>query len=413
MSQFSSCVAWATSWGGSWTLRARKTRWLGGLLVGTFLCYLIIMFYVDQNSGKGHPFGDFFALWSYAKIELSRPAPELYNFGTLHQAQVAMGMPANQQNPFPYPPSFLLLLWPLGFLPFYPAYVVWAGGTLLTYLIATCAGGRCKAAMVAALLLAPTTVICLVSGQSGFLVAALLVGGLQLVTHRPILAGILFGLLTYKPQFGMLVPVALVAAGQWRCIAATCATAAALIIATAAVFGSSVWVTWLEALPVYAAWFDRLTVASQHMPTVLTNLQMLGLPQDVARAGQIAAAAVAAILVWNTWRRPTHSLGVPVVLAATCLATPHAFIYDLPVLSSAVVLFAAHRLRSTASLFSSEIGVLVFALTFPVIMTLRGVHAPISTVAISLFLTLIFAPGKAMDRRMQDIGATAQTRAAG
>ena len=58
--------------------------------------------------------------------------------------------------------------------------------------------------MVATLLLAPTTTICLVAGQSGFLLAALLVGGLQLVARRPILAGILFGSLTYKPQFGVL-----------------------------------------------------------------------------------------------------------------------------------------------------------------------------------------------------------------
>ena len=149
------------------------------------------------------------------------------------------------------------------------------------------------------------------------------------------------------------------------------------------------------------------------MPTVMTNLQMLGFPQDLARTGQLAAAAVAAILVWRTWRRPSHPFGVPVVLAGTCLATPHAFIYDLPMLSSAVVLFAAHRLRSTASLFSFEIAVSVFVLTFPVTMTLRGVHAPVSTVAVSLFFVLFFGASKAVGKQMQDIGPIAQSASSG
>lgn len=193
-------------------------------------------------------------------------------------------------NPFPYPPHFLLIIWPFGFLPFYAAYAVWMGTTLLLYLLATCTGAGGEAAMVFTALLAPATTACLIGGQSGFFVAALLVGGLRLIPRRPILGGILFGLLTYKPQFGVLIPVALIAAGQWRCIAAACATTAALAIVTAGAFGVSIWETWWQALAEYAAWFDRETVANQFMPTVLTNLQMLGLPPGFARAGQSAAA---------------------------------------------------------------------------------------------------------------------------
>jgi hypothetical protein len=207
------------------------------------------------------------------------------------------------------------------------------------------------------------------------------------------------------------VPVALIAAGQWRCIAAACATTAGLIFVTTGALGLSIWETWWQALPEYAVLFDQ--AAPTHlMPTVLTNLQMLGVPKIIARGAQLAAALFAAAVVWRAWRCLPHSLAVPALLAATCLATPHAFIYDLPMLSSAVLLFAAHRLRSTGCLILPEIGVLIFVLAIPAIMSLRDVHAPISTVAIGLFLALIFAAGKTLGRQLEDIVITAETRAA-
>ena len=44
------------------------------------------------------------------------------------------------------------------------------------------------------------------AGQNGFLTAALIGGTLGLLERRPALAGVCLGLLTYKPQFGLLFP---------------------------------------------------------------------------------------------------------------------------------------------------------------------------------------------------------------
>ncbi len=386
--------------GWAWTPRDRKTAWLCTILIAAFLWFLVaaIHIQVDVEVGKPYLSGDFFALWSWAKIASNHPVAELYDAGKLHDAQLALGMLPLEQAPFPYPPTFLLMLWPLGFLSYGAAYAAWIGVTLPLCLLASCAGARGKAPMAVATLLAPTTAVCLVCGQSGFLLAALLVGGLRLLPRRPVLAGVLFGLLAYKPQFGILLPVALVAAGQWRCIAAACATTAGLVVVTVAAFGASMWETWWRALPVYAAWFYKVMVANPLMPTVLTNLQRLGASQGLARAAQVAAALAAGIVVWRAWRRLPHSLAVPALLAATCLATPYAFVYDLPMLSSAVFLFAAHRLRSTGSLVLSETVVLVMVLVIPVVMSFPDLHVPISTIAISLFLALILATGSAAER---------------
>ena len=53
-------------------------------------------------------------------------------------------------------------------------------------------------------------------GHNGFLTAALIGAGLLMLDRRPILAGILFGLMAYKPQFGVLIPLVLAATGRWR-----------------------------------------------------------------------------------------------------------------------------------------------------------------------------------------------------
>ena len=389
-----------------WTPPDRKTAWFCAILITLCLGFLIAGFWVDGSVSNPEPnfSGDFGALWSWAKIAFSHPAGELYDARKLHEAQVALGMAPQSEYPFPYPPTILLVLWPLRFLSYHAAYVAWVGVTLPLYLLAGCAGAQGQMPKLATMLLAPATTVCLVSGQSGFLLAALLVGGLRLLPRRPVLAGILFGLLTYKPQFGILLPLALVAARQWRCIAAACVTTVGLLLATIAVFGIAMWETWWRTLPGYAAWFYRVMAENQFIPTVLNNLQRLGVPQAPARAAQVAATLAAGIIVWRAWRKLPHSLAVPALLAAACLATPYAFVYDLPLLTSAVFLFAGYRLRSTASLVLPEVAVLVSVLVIPIVMAFRDCHLPISTVAVSLFLALIMSAGRGAERPGCDSG---------
>src|SRR6185437_7428179 len=61
-------------------------------------------------------------------------------------------------------------------------------------------------------------------------------GRLHQSRRRPVLSGILFGLLAYKPQFGLLIPVALLMAGQWRAISAAALTVIALMAVTTLAF---------------------------------------------------------------------------------------------------------------------------------------------------------------------------------
>src|SRR5581483_1453312 len=143
-----------------------------------------------------------------------------------------------------YPPHILLFIWPFGLLPYFPAYLLWCVLGVALYLLASTQLVRRNYLLFLAV--APGVAVCAFFGQNGFYTSALFLGGMMLLDRRPLLAGILFGILTVKPQIGYLLPIVLLLTGRWRTIAAACATAAALIAATTIWFGADIWVEYFE-----------------------------------------------------------------------------------------------------------------------------------------------------------------------
>ena len=371
-----------------WGIAERRTGLLCAVVLGVFISYLLLYLFVTVTRTRPYPFGDFFALWSYAKFAIAHPAADIYDPAKLHAAQVALGMNPANENPFPYPPTFLLFLWPLGFLPYGLAYGLWVGTTLLFYLWATLQS-RGRAPLLVTALVAPTTALAIISGQSGLLAGAFLIGGLRLIDRRPIIGGLLLGLLTYKPQLGILVPVGLAAAKQWRGIAAACVSTAILIVITSAAFGWTIWWVWISALPAYSRQFDAGSLAYNLMPTITANLQMLGATPTAARLVQAVAAFFTAIVIWQIFRNGATPLAIAALLAGTFLATPHAFVYDLPILTGAVIMTIGDRLQSDSAFDFGEIVILILALAFPAIIIWVGPHIPLSTVPELLLFGLI------------------------
>ncbi len=336
--------------------------------------------------------GDFHVLWSYARLMLVQPAADLYDVGRLHVFQVGLGMDPSRDFPFPYPPTFLLLVWPLGLLPLGQAYYAWIGLTYAAF-VWSVAGPRPNALVVLAILAAPVSTMGMIAGQSGFLSGALLIGGLRLIGTRPCLGGLLLGLLTYKPQFGLLVPVALVAAGAWRGIGTTACVILLLVALTTAMFGGSIWPDWLASLSGYSAWFAAKTDLLPLKPTVLANLALLGLPEAAAEALQLLAGGAMAVLVWFAFRRGVSSAAIGVLAAATVLANPHAFWYDLPPLTAAVLFLGAARLRGGQALRWWETLLMALMLCLPAAMLASGLP-------VSLPVLLAFAAWAAWQVRL-------------
>jgi Glycosyltransferase family 87 len=363
----------------------------------TAVCVFFMTAYVKitWESYKGQTpehlplYGDFFALWSYSKIGTLHPVAELYDFAKLHMSQIELGMDPDLKYPFPYPPTFIFLIWPLSLLQYDVGYQVWTLGTLALFVWVVRKTCSRRLFFSVAIIISPATTTTIFAGQSGFFAAALMTAGFRLAKSRPIVAGILLGLLSYKPQLGLLVPIALVAAELWVVIGAACVTVVVMAAAATLAFGWGIWQAWLSMLPAYADMFDAATIPLRARPTVLANLQMLGVSLPLARGAQGVVGVVVACFVWRCFRRDSGRLAAAALLVGTFLSTPHAFYYDLPMVLAGMVLFIEDRLETTATFGTAEILILALAIIFPVLMLLKDLPVPIGALSLLLLFGLI------------------------
>jgi alpha-1,2-mannosyltransferase len=245
-------------------------------------------------------------------------------------------------RPWVYPPSYLLLLLPFGRLGFMTSYVLFQLATAAALAASIAVGDdrdrQTRWMIAAGALLCPASSINAASGQNAFLIAALLIGGVRLMKDRPLLAGVVFGLLSIKPQLAIMAPIALIAAGRWRTLSSAAATALALMVASALVIGVDPWIIWLQQtlgalVAPSAKWIEygRMWGCS-----VWTCAVLLGAPPALASILQLAASLFSVVAVAVAFRRPlSQPIRIAVLLAATCLAAPHWSPYDAIMLTIA------------------------------------------------------------------------------
>jgi len=252
-------------------------------------------------------------------------------------------------RPWAYPPSFLVLLLPfagLGFLGSYVAFQLATGALLARALLASTAAP--SPILLVAVLACPASAINAIDGQAVFLVAALIVGGFGLLERRPFLGGLVLGLLTFKPQFCILVPIALIAAGQWRALLASGVSALAMMIASGMIFGWDLWLRWFPLIIENFVSPSEKWIAYGRMwgHSVYACAVLLGVPARLASWVQLLAMLAATISVVIAFRsRLGTREKTAVFLAATVLAAPHSGPYDVTLL----VIAAAFWLMSRAA----------------------------------------------------------------
>jgi alpha-1,2-mannosyltransferase len=247
-------------------------------------------------------------------------------------------------HPWLYPPHFLLLLLPLGLLSFGVSYFTFIAITLAALCIviwAFAGSGNAARLQLGSLLLCPAAAITATVGQNAFLTAALLLAGFRVLERSRVLGGSLLGVLTIKPQFWLMTPVALIAGGEWRALLSAGITALALLVATAAVFGLDTWQKWFltAVIPprdVYQSWLEWGRMAGQ---SVYTCARVLGASDGLANAAQAIAALLAGSCVFWVFRCPFPSdVRLIVLLSATLVAAPHVSPYDTVLVAIAATL---------------------------------------------------------------------------
>jgi alpha-1,2-mannosyltransferase len=332
---------------------------------------------------------DFVNTWVGAKLALSGdPAQffEPHSYNTLLKEYFGPNYPLHIWS---YPPHFLLFTWPFGFLPYMSAYILYSAPGLILYLWVVSDGQR-RADHLVLLVLAPAVTVNIWSGQTGFLLTALLVGGLIQLDRRPVLAGVLFGMLTIKPQLGVLLPLMLLLTGRWRTIAAAAATTAALLAATTIAFGPQVWTAYVnDAMPmqtkVVADGFSHYMV---HMPTAFMNAKTAGLSLTAAIGIQVVVSAITvAAVTWTFWRRRDGDLSNALLVTAVFTVTPYAFNYDMVVFGWVMIMLLE---RSDNEPLDYWLMLAVWAVPFLTVPMGMSVVLPISFLPILAFGIRLF-----------------------
>ena len=337
---------------------------------------------------RGYPLGhDFVNTWMSGRAALGGHPADWFDVHVYNQAvRLLFGLP----KIFPlynwsYPPDILLFTWIFGLLSYLPAWTLWSVTGFAVYYFAAAQNER-RLDRLIFLAAWPAATVNLFAGQNGFFTAALMIGGLTQTEKRPILAGVLFGLLTLKPQLGLLLPLMLLLTRNWRCMAAATLTTLTLIALTTALYGAGVWEAYFHvAVPAQNHVFEMLSGrAAIALPTPFMNARALGAPIDVAWLIQFPVSVVAlAAAIWTYWRRRDPTLSCALLITATFLVTPYAWAYDMIVFGWVITKLHA---RSDNQLLDELIVLGVWAL--PIISD----PYPLSGIpAFSLFLMLLMA----------------------
>lgn len=300
------------------------------------------MFFVDANariSGDGRQSLeiDFFVFWGAAKLAAAGMPIEAFNPDSLREAA---GISGDGWIPWAYPPAFLLALMPLAFLGFKAAWMAFGLVSITAIFLATrpLIGGRLHLLCIAAL--APAFAPALLMGQTSTLWAAGLVAALvALKNDRMILAGFFFGLLTFKPQMGLLIPVALIAMGAWRSVFAAALTSAMMMGIATLAFGWAYWPGWLDMTALHSETVRGSIASVVLMVSPYSLLAGLGIPEQVALNLQLPITVFAATAVFVVWRRPHVSFDAKsaVLITAILLASPYLWFYETALLAPAAL----------------------------------------------------------------------------
>jgi Glycosyltransferase family 87 len=292
---------------------------------------------------------DFLNFWMYGRAAwLPDPGrfydPHIYN----EMVTAFLGTHYPGQN-WSYPPSIMLIAAPFGRLNYFPALLCWTvlGVGIFVWVVRRYADDR---RLLIVFLCSPAAVYCLISGQSSFLTAAMLLTIVSCADRKPVLAGVLIGLLSLKPQLGLLFPVMLAASGRWRVFIAAAITTILIIAATAAAFGPQVWIDFVsQGIPAQnLVLVDSDRVRTPMYPTIFMNVRGAGASYAGAMTVQAYFSVLAAGLVFFAYRFRKNAdpqLQSALFFASSVCVVPYLLSYDTLTISClAALLLAAGKL---------------------------------------------------------------------
>jgi arabinofuranan 3-O-arabinosyltransferase len=325
----------------------------------------------DEN-GLGIP-TDFVNVWSAGRLVLDGHPALAYDWDIQKRVQLAvLGQGYEGNFAWHYPPPFLFVAAALAHFPYATAFLGWAALSFVPYLAAMRAIiGRNFGFLLAAAF--PVVFTNVLVGQNGFLTASLIGGTLVLMPRWPVLSGICLGLLSYKPQYGLLFPLVLIAASQWRVFCAAGATTALLAALSWLIFGTESWQAFVHWMPMFnQAFLVEGRAPWGKMQSIFALTRYFGGAELLAWVLQWIMSGAVAILLALIWRshRVQYPLKAAALAAGTLLVTPYLFLYDEMVLAIAIAFLV--RIGLDEGFVAYELPALGLAAVLLIIFPLLG-----------------------------------------
>src|SRR4030088_974612 len=210
--------------------------------------------WIFDPEGLGIP-TDFVNVWAAGRLALEGHPAQAWDWDIQKQVELAL-----LRQDFPgyfawhYPPPFLFVASLLAQFPYTAAFMLWVSVSFVPYLAVM----RAIVGRPFGLLLAvgfPMVFNNALVGQNGFLTAALIGGTLYLMPARPMLSGLCLGLLSYKPQYGLLFPIVLIAASQWTAFVTAGVVAVTVALLSCLAFGFESWQAFFHWMPMFSQAF--------------------------------------------------------------------------------------------------------------------------------------------------------------
>lgn len=344
--------------------------------------------WIYDEKGLGIP-TDFVNVWAAGRMVLDGHPSLAYDWDLQKQVELAV-LKQDFVGYFAwhYPPPFLFVAAFLAQFPYAIAFIGWLLVSLIPYLAVMRAIVGRNLGLILALAI-PCTFNNALCGQNGFLTAALIGGTLYLLPTRPLLSGICLGLLTYKPQYGLLFPLALIAASEWKVFFAAGMTAVALAVASWLAFGTESWQAFFHWMPMFSqAFLTEGKAPWWKLQSLFALVRYFGGSEPLGWAFQwvmTGAVAVTVVLIWRSSVR--YSLKAASLAAGTLLTTPYLFMYDVTVLAIPVAYLV--RIGMSRGFRSYELPALGVAAMLLVAFSLSG--APLGLAANLIVFALILA----------------------
>ncbi|KVP81969.1 hypothetical protein WJ94_06805 [Burkholderia ubonensis] len=343
----------------------RGTQWLTAERIVPYSCAMLLLIALTLGAWawttRGfsadtavRPGVDFAVFWTASDLILHGQVGSIYDFSFFTQAELLRFGAYLHHGflPWLYPPTMLLLVVPLAFVPFLPAFFLFFAGSFLCYArgVAGLSGLRTHLAQPGAVTLAllafPGVFVAIASGQNGLLTAGIAALALRHLERRPVAAGLLVSLLAIKPQLAVLFPLVLIATRAWRAFAAAAAGSALFAAASVALGGGAALRGFANGMTMVREMIVEYGVGYWLVsPSPFAALRLAGASPTLAYAAQAAIALVAATAAVAVWRRTRDMrLRGAALAAATLLTAPYLWHYELPWLGIAVFCVVAYGL---------------------------------------------------------------------